>query len=367
MAEEQELQKRSTRSRLFELDALRGLAAVTVVTHHFRYAFDFTPTPWYWLPFDAGRQAVVLFFVLSGYVLSMPYWRGRQAHYVEYLLRRFCRIYLPFAAAATLSIAGAWLFRGRHLPLSEWFNNTWQQPITGRLLIEQYLMFPVVVFNVAFWSLGFEMQMSIVMPLLSNLLRRWNAPLVSALMALIAFGIPGRLHLHEGYLLRSLQIATLFALGATLAGYQERLTNWLEGKQAMSWVLLLTGVLLYYNVPDHFAYGRLLGKIVASSDFISGIGAAAVIVSSLTLRPLSRFLRHSSLEYLGRISYSLYLVHSITLFSVLDILFGKISRPALAIIFALTTLIAAHLFCITIEEPSIRLGKRLQGRWPKPA
>ncbi len=97
--------------RYVELDSIRGLAAFTVVMSHFFGIWQFEPAYNYvrMSPFRvvvAGHEAVVLFFVLSGFVLSVQCSGKRPLTYPRYLLKRFCRIYLPFVAAVLLSALG---------------------------------------------------------------------------------------------------------------------------------------------------------------------------------------------------------------------------------------------------------------------
>ena len=67
--------------------------------------------PWAWLRYTPlrllvdGEAAVILFFVLSGYVLALPFIAGTQLTYGRYLVKRICRIWLPFAAAILLAAA----------------------------------------------------------------------------------------------------------------------------------------------------------------------------------------------------------------------------------------------------------------------
>jgi peptidoglycan/LPS O-acetylase OafA/YrhL len=67
-------------------------------------------------------------------------------------------------------------------------------------------------------------------------------------------------------------------------------------------------------------------------------------------------------DYLGRISYSSYLMHGTVLFVLLNLLYFKISAPLLALAYVVVSLIAAHIFCVSVEEPSLRLGKRIGKR-----
>jgi Acyltransferase family len=63
--------------RFEQLDSMRGLAALVVVFHHFylmfyRAHFRSNPLSALIYPFVAGHESVMLFFVLSGFVLSLP-------------------------------------------------------------------------------------------------------------------------------------------------------------------------------------------------------------------------------------------------------------------------------------------------------
>src|SRR5436305_607603 len=95
--------------RIPELDALRGIAAAVVLTFHWlavmpawnadtRHdggaylllnAVKYTPLH----VFAAGPEAVLLFFVLSGFVLALPFVEGRAGGYLPFLVRRAFRIY----------------------------------------------------------------------------------------------------------------------------------------------------------------------------------------------------------------------------------------------------------------------------------
>jgi peptidoglycan/LPS O-acetylase OafA/YrhL len=247
-----ELQARSGRPRLFALDALRGLAAVSVVVHHFHEAFSAGNVRWWSVLFGSGKAAVVLFFVLSGYVLSLPSWEGRQAPYGIYLVRRVCRIYLPFAAAAALSIAGDAVFWRFHPALSGWYALTWQAPVSPALVLVQFTMWPMAVFNTAFWSLFFEMEMSVAMPWVCAALKRVNgvaATLGSYGVVYAATWVLAHRHVDvvghpAGWnALRTVQILCHFLLGATLARYSGRIGELWRAMAAWQW-LALAGVLL---------------------------------------------------------------------------------------------------------------------------
>src|ERR1700677_1903882 len=97
--------------RFIELDALRGLAACAVIFLHYSSVPMELPT---WLadliaytPFFllvCGTQAVVFFFVLSGFVLSLPYIRGSSEPYLAFIIKRVFRIYIPYLVAIGFAV-----------------------------------------------------------------------------------------------------------------------------------------------------------------------------------------------------------------------------------------------------------------------
>ena len=55
-----------------------------------------------------GHQAVILFFVLSGFVLYLPYTHtAEHILYADFVIKRICRIYLPYQFSV-LIVVGRW-------------------------------------------------------------------------------------------------------------------------------------------------------------------------------------------------------------------------------------------------------------------
>jgi Acyltransferase family len=82
--------------RLTSLDAVRGIASFIVILCHCNAILpDAVQTN--------GAASVIIFFVLSGYVLALPFFHGTQPNYPRYAFRRFCRIYIPFAVAICIA------------------------------------------------------------------------------------------------------------------------------------------------------------------------------------------------------------------------------------------------------------------------
>jgi peptidoglycan/LPS O-acetylase OafA/YrhL len=58
-------------------------------------------------------------------------------------------------------------------------------------------------------------------------------------------------------------------------------------------------------------------------------------------------------QYLGRVSFSLYLVHGTVLFALLDCLYGRVPLAVLGAVYAALALASAHGFCVAVEEPAM--------------
>ena len=76
--------------KLIKLEAIRGFAALYVVIHHtthfdglLGYAFRF------------GQEAVILFFLMSGFVINISSYRSVDKGFFDYFKKRFYRIYVP--------------------------------------------------------------------------------------------------------------------------------------------------------------------------------------------------------------------------------------------------------------------------------
>jgi peptidoglycan/LPS O-acetylase OafA/YrhL len=83
------------KQRFDKLEAIRGFAALYVVFFHV------LPQKFYlWginvgILFRFGPEAVIIFFVLSGFVIKYSFEKSRDKSFKNYLFRRFIRLYIP--------------------------------------------------------------------------------------------------------------------------------------------------------------------------------------------------------------------------------------------------------------------------------
>ena len=231
--------------RVRSLDSLRGVAALVVVLHHCLLvyasrspspAFDLHPTPWSWLDqtplriTTVGHSAVLVFFALSGFVLTLAL-GGRPQTYLQFALKRLARIWPPLAFAVSVSAILYMVVRPHPLPLSAWFADaSWRDPPSLRLLFEHLILSDRQRWqglDNVIWSLSPEVRMSLAFPLIVLLVRRaaWAtavaAVAISAVAALLAPFYAASWPFDP---LTTLQYTYLFALGAVLATHRLRVT-----------------------------------------------------------------------------------------------------------------------------------------------
>lgn len=89
------------------LDVIRALSAVYVVIHHVVVNSTMTGLPQ--VVFKYGPQAVIVFFLLSGFVIFANESTRVQKSATSYYLRRLRRIYPPLLVAFAVSALVAWL------------------------------------------------------------------------------------------------------------------------------------------------------------------------------------------------------------------------------------------------------------------
>ena len=361
------------------LDALRGIAAFLVLLFHCAQVFPgfskvVSPLhlagwldPWSWLKFtplrllvSSGPSAVVLFFVLSGFVLSLPFMRLRRPTYSEFAIKRPCRIYPPFAAAVLLSAALYMLVQPKPVPgTSDWFATVlWDQPLSLDYVLRNLMLSglrPDMTLDLVMWSLVHELRISLIFPLLFILARRWPWP-VMAMSLVIAVAASTVLVGHEATsmgtsLLDTARFVPMFVAGILIAGRVEPLrTAVARLSPAVAAGLWIAAVaLLMFPGPTVSNY----------YDFIWGAGAVILLVMTIGSPRADRLLSVPPCVWLGRVSYSLYLIHVPLLAAAIHLAHGWLPLPLTVVCVIPLALAGAGLMHRLVEQPSIQLGRHL--------
>ncbi|KAJ0399771.1 hypothetical protein P43SY_010558 [Pythium insidiosum] len=337
------------------LDGLRGLAAYFVIVQHS-----------HWGDRNFGAYGVDIFFVLSSFLLTMLFdkkvrqlidrrarWYSWVFALLDYFQRRFLRVYPLFFAVATL----LWI-----LP-NDTRKHYWGD-IDQRAPFDY---FKVLIFDAdhrfhVFWTLPVEIHYYFIIPIFVigvALLRQWWwTPLVPLSYWCVQEGFmtfrgdhePLRPHLNT------------FVSGSIAAIVFNRIDAWrrkhaveldtmqLIAFRAVEYGFLLLLLSVMYDVAwDWLGYNPLPKS---PSPYLSGFLAVVMMCELLVPGPLSGVFEWNVLLFFGKISYSMYMLHSFVVFHpLITPQSGYSQRVATLTSCSLLGLASYHL----IEVPSQRL------------
>jgi len=354
------------RHRYKQLDSLRGLAALTVFIGHSVGSVVDAPllTKVETTPLSAvfnGYAAVMFFFVLSGFVLSLPFIdNDKPLSLTAFYTKRFFRIYPAFIAAIILSILLKELVYDKHTMANSflWFKQywawDWNQTSPKEILRTFLLIGPAFnqrLVDPPIWSLVVEMKMSIILPFFILIVSRCGAMVNIGLFFLISC---------LAYRFTGLQIS-VFYLGVLLAKYQHQIKNKLKTWPATALVLMLLFSLILYNAGLEFISIHLKPSYIIFSNYLPAIGSCVIIITVLASKRLSNLFEHKTFAFLGAISYSFYLLHFPLLTTVLSLTVNRFAfgtQIGVALTFVIT-LVISYLMTMFIERPFQRIASRL--------
>ena len=361
---------------LSQIDALRGWAILLVFFFH---AWGISggsagSEPSLWFSYvAAGRTGVTLFFVISGFLLSIPWLRAIQSSDVampslkNYYAARVLRI-VPLYYLAVLTacvVSGSW-------------------DSGFKAFTFQFVGFEMFPFSVVWWTLVTEVQFYLLLPLLMWLLATGMKLRLISLLGLLLWAVfyitqvldnPSDENVRSYLLTKSLfGRLPAFLLGMFSAWIFVRArqvpmlsANWISGVGAVAILLALcvNGMVLQHSVSlgewrsesnwhQHHTYEAILWSIV-------------VLVLTLTKPFFYGVLINPVLAVVGKISYSLYLWHVPILFYLmypakerLGAAFSQSLTFYLLTFAALSLSLLASLFTYKyVELPGLNLKRRL--------
>ena len=366
--------------RLRQLDGLRGVAAVIVVVHHVlllypRFADTYqaaTPVPAtgsvLWLltatplkVFTAGGEAVLVFFVMSGIVLTLPVLARVNFDWVAYYPRRVVRLYLPVIAAVLFAALVVSLVPQLTAPGFSWWVNAYSVDglTVDRVLAATDVLFGDITIDNPLWSLRWEVLFSLALPVVIGvaLLARRH-PVLGILVASALGGLGAAWgNLSFTYLPAFLIGAVIAVALDPLRAAAARLSA-LRGGSVLWAAIAVVGVVLlvsYWLVrpwadSDTVVFGVAFG--------LRTLGATILVLVAALWAPAVRLLGSRFVQWLGVISFSLYLVHVPIALAAIHLLGADNRKWAMAATVVVAVLVAV-LFAKFVEKPSHLLSKRV--------
>jgi peptidoglycan/LPS O-acetylase OafA/YrhL len=357
---------------------MRGIAALVVLTHHAALLFPALAATYFsrsatvdgaavwWLTHTPlhllweGDSAVFIFFVLSGVVLTLPFVE-KPFRAKAFFPQRLVRLYLPIWAAVILAATTVYLVPRIGGTGNEWLDARVQTVTPTALVRDLTLVRGPGGLASPLWSLQWEILFSLALPVYLWLALRWRGHLAAKVA--IAIAITAFSTFLGGTAELVLRYAPMFMVGVVMVMERRTLTSWADwiSRQRRYWPFLFsTGALLlvtrWYVIP-------ITTNAVVQDLTIAFmvLGAVIIIFCSMYWLPLMSILERAPAQWLGKVSFSLYLIHEPILVT-LGYLFGSDQSPwAAAAGFALS-LAAAPLFFRWIEHPSHRLAKAVAAK-----
>lgn len=363
--------------RYEELDSLRGIAAFSVLMCHLMSVLpqfgDYgpesfgdkllikTPLHLYW----AGHEAVMLFFLLSGFVLALPYLNKKELPYQSFLLKRICRLYIPYFVAILIAVLMHHIFYAANgiSEASNWYNKQWDSHFGWSLFLKHLLFvdqFDINAYDPPIWSLVHEMRISIIFPFLMLLVTKFNwkkVMLVSLIISYLAIKVSIKYQYPMIDYFVTIHYATIFIVGASIAKYRNRLiVLFKQFSISMKIVLGILSVCLitYTYFP---VFPSLHNKYI--NEWLTVIGAAYVLISALSYPYFSKFLRLRPIAFMGKISFSFYLYHMIIVFIMINTFYGRMPIILLWGSILIISLVVSTFSYYLVEKPSMKLGRKL--------
>jgi len=369
---------RGSPARIQHLDGLRGAAAFVVFMSHltiviFPSIFNGIPAMarlhYEWMlagtPLDilwAANFAVCIFFVMSALVLS-NFYEHNDGSFVAICARRYVRLVVPILAtsftAYELWASGAmYNLKAQAITQEGWLKSQYLTiPSFGDYLSESlYRVFltPTSEYNPPLWTMKYEMEGSLGVFALYALVPQLRFRIVILLAALVVF----------------FKTYYMCFVGGVLIYESTKFRGVLP--IPVLWAVLLCGAYMGafpYNVgaPENPWFGRMTFLRVEEWHII---GAIPLVFACMYIPAVCRFFYHPVLQYLGKISFSLYLIHGPLLCSFMSFLIVALYGPphakfamfSAAVAVIPVTLACAHLIYKYVDSPAVELSRSV-GRW----
>ena len=316
--------------RLYELDALRGLAAFSVVLFHYTYLYSerYGHIGTFPFSFGYGQYGVQLFFMISGFVIFLTLKKCK--HHYDFIISRSTRIYPAYWVGVLLTavVVNQSTFTDLHRTVGEIFLNL--------TMLQGYFNFRHV--DGVYWTLMYELLFYAYMYVIYRLksldriepiIAIWLTLQLASVLINDFYGwFPWKvtLYLLLGYI-------HLFAAGILFLklhqGDKSRYTLYLLG----------------YCLALQWLKGDL-----TESFFVTGY----FLLFLMFIRGNLSYLRASPLLFLGTISYPLYLIHQNIGFVLISVLErNNVPAPGSVLITIAAVLIISVLISQYIEKPGM--------------
>ncbi|BAI93136.1 acyltransferase [Limnospira fusiformis CCALA 023] len=356
--------------RLWELDVLRGIAALSVVLFHYtsQYSTLYGHSDQVWFYWGLGRHGVEFFFIVSGFVILITLERTTSC--LDFIIKRFSRLYPAYWVGIILTFTITAIAQLPELQVS------FPDAVLNLTMFQWLFNVPNV--DKVYWTLRIEICFYIMMLLIYKLrlLKRVEV-VVSGWLALTLFYSIKTYMASRGFgFLENanyLQANNHLFMGSLIADNFDYLSMGIIGnlKSIVRELviikyahLFIAGLMIYKVNKQGFSIHRFLIIMICilaqrfaypweNSWSTTIIVASFIVLLYLGTQGYLKWLRLQPLIFLGTISYSLYLIHQNIGYALIRQLYQYGFNPNLSIILAIILSIAlASAITFMIELPA---------------
>lgn len=340
--------------RLDYLDSIRGVAALLVVLHHTfewfikHFEINYPILVNLFETFNLGRFGVLIFFLTSGFLIPWSLKRNTPHPLKNFVIKRFFRLYPAYwFSIIPAVIIGTGV--GMNIISTD-------QVLLNFTMIHKFLGVESVIES--YWTLHVELIFYFLCVILFSLnLLQNNAYLI---MLTIVFSLCAVAVAALGYYYH-IRIPVLMPQGLAIMFYGSLLCNYFIKKQSellKPLVILTVLYLILLSVADKFYYVDSWLKW-----FFTHLAAFFMFFLLITKVKLNNRIA----VYLGRISYSLYLLHTLVI-NVVFKMFGNFAETELGFYIVMISVLAGSILVADlsyrfIEKPGVRLAGKLTQKY----
>lgn len=340
--------QRTRMERFRELDGLRGIAAALVVLSHFtglynsHYPNDPQPIVDIWW----GQLGVQLFFLISGFVILMSAQAAKRPS--DFVISRFSRLYPAYWLSLAIAVTLAITFSVPNIPLEP-------DVIAANLtMVQRWFLIPNVL--TVYWTLAVEMQFYVLLFGVILFTRSRVTDRVMIVIAAVWLAVAllvGIWAFPASHGLRPQDVATpvKIVLNVTLAAYGPLFCTGM-----LAYISRRRGKLHWLTIPAA-VIAPLTAGLLENWETAAIIAIICAVFLVVTNRERTSVLLLAPIQWLGKVSYSLYLTHLIIGLVVIHALWPHIGRQAAVVVAIAASLLVAwglYAFAEKRVSPALR-------------
>ena len=329
-----------------DLDGLRGLLALSVLALHYGINALVLRSTGGLLRGFSFQLSVDFFYLLSGYVLCHSLWLANRGA-LAFAIKRAFRLFPVHWLTTGILIAVA-VVADRSIPF---LRPLW--PLYGTVT-DLSLVGPLLghaTINAPARTIAWELFLPILAVALAGPLSRYVRPRPELFLLVLLVGASATAYyIAAGWRLEGLRALAALGAGACLyaTARKRRILPPVSGH-----------ALLYCLVGGLFAIMMAARTVPTVAILFPWIGAAIVLVGTRTRSLLSS----RPIAWLGRISYTLYMVH-VPVLVLLALIFGSMNGLLAKLAAVALSLVAAEALTRWVERPGMSVGRNLVARLP---